>query len=53
MNQRGGAKILRRILPGGGEGVRLFFSILFGRGDFFQRIIFAIVFSAKITLHVF
>ena len=44
VNQKGGQKfrnIFSRGGGGGGGGRPLFFSILFGRGDFFLRIIFA------------
>ena len=51
VNQRGG-KNFATYSPGGGGGAT-FFSILFGRAIFFQRIIFAIFFFAKLTLHVF
>ena len=45
----GGAKNLRPIVMEGGGG--LFFSILFGRGDFFFTHYFCELFVAKVTLH--
>ena len=49
-----GAKISRRILRGGGgRGCDFFLAYCLGGAIFFQRIIFAIFFFAKITLHVF
>ena len=52
VNQRGG-KNFATYSPGGGKGVRLFLAYFLGGAIFFQRIIFAIFFLAKITLHVF
>ena len=49
VNQRGGQKF-RDVFSGGGgggEGVRLFFSILFGRGDFFSTHYFCDFFFRK------
>ena len=57
VNQRGG-KNFATYSPyspggGGGGGGATFFSILFGRGDFFSTHYFCDFFFAKITLHVF
>ena len=47
---RGGAKISRRILwgGGGGRGCDFFLAYFLGGAIFFQRIIFAIFFSQKL-----
>ena len=57
VNQRGGQKFCYVFSGGGGWGgwreCDFFLAYFLGGAIFFQRIIFAIFFPAKITLHVF